>query len=236
MRLVVGCPVRQRSWIIRHWFDHVEAAALEVGVIPDYLFVGDPHEDPTLSVIASHCAYLGRQLVLSPTQEPNTTDTRTWDETRYRQMVILRNQLLGEVRRLEPDLFLSLDSDILLHHKTLVHLFESIERFGAVGGATFMTARGENHPNCGWIRGSTGLQRKYMEHVGVVSVGVLMALKLMTPSAYCVDYELHPHGEDIGWSVGCGRAGVKLGWDNRSVSKHVMSPSHLQVVDVRAGW
>jgi hypothetical protein len=50
------------------------------------------------------------------------------------------------------------------------------------------------------------------------------ALKLLSPIAYAVDYELHPQGEDIGWSRACQLAGVKLGWDNRHVSSHIMSP------------
>lgn len=236
MKLVVGCPVRQRSWIITHWFDHVEAAAAAADVTPHYLFVGDPHEDPTIAVIANHCAYLGRAWGLGKTTEPGATDRREWDEGRFAHMVALRNQLLGAVRDFEPDYFLSLDSDILLHPEALTHLFESIERFGAVAGATFMTPQGTYCPNYGWLSGMTGLSRQEPTHVGVIPVGVIMALKLMSPAAYAVDYELHPQGEDIGWSAACARVGVKFGWDNRSVSKHVMSPESLQVVDVRAGW
>lgn len=236
MRLVVGCPVRQRSWVITHWLDHVEAAAAAVGVTPHYLFVGNPQEDQTFPVLANHCAYLQRTWAVSRTNEPDATDTRVWDEDRFAHMVVLRNQLLGAVRELKPDYFLSLDSDILLHPEALTHLFESIERFGAVAGATFMTPKGTQCPNYGWLSGMTGLSRREPTHVGVIPVGVIMALKLMTPAAYGVDYELHPQGEDIGWSAACARAGVKFGWDNRSVSKHVMSPESLQVVDDRAGW
>jgi len=232
VELVVGCPVRQRSWIMHSWFDHVEAAAVEVGVKPKYVFVGN-RDDPTAELIVDRWAYTDRFCDFVTVDEPSGPDERRWNQDRFRHMVELRNRLLAEVQWLQPTYFLSLDSDILLHPKVLVYLFESIEQFGAVGGAAYMSETGVHFPNCGRLVGMEGFNRQAMEHVGVIPVDVIMALKLMTPAAYGIDYELHPQGEDIGWSAACARAGVKLGWDNRAISRHVMSPRMLNEKDPR---
>lgn len=232
----MGCPVRRREWIIGEWFDHVEMASVELGWRPTYAFVGD-RNDPTMRIVADRCASQDRRVLFAHVDEDlERPDERNWNGDRFGRMVELRNLLLGLVRVENPDYFLSLDSDILLAPKALEEMVESCRSFAAVGGATYMTTGGDRHPSCGWIEGQRGFHRKPMEAVGVVRVGVIMAIKLMTPAAYAVDYEMHVQGEDIGWSRACALAGVRLGWDNRSISKHVMEPDHLSVVDTRIGW
>lgn len=220
---------------MQDWFDHIEMAASVTEVTPSYVFVGSP-SDPTFEVIEQHCVTNDRRYFLVPTDEPVRADVREWDEARFRHMVGIRNQLLQVVRGLEPEHFLSIDSDILLHPQALTWMLQARSRFDGVGSATFMTETGDEFPNCGWLSGMTGMQRRRIDYVGTIPVDIIMAIKLMSPAAYAVDYELHPQGEDIGWSAACGRAGVKLGWDNHAQSKHVMHMNHLDRVDVRVGW
>lgn len=218
------------------WFAHVEAACHQAGIVPGYVF-GMGEGDQSLDALDEHVT-LYRSMTVTGTGEPEgVTTERGWhDQARLRHMVTIRNLVLAEVRRQGPDLFLSLDSDILLHPQALVEMIESTTRFDAVGGATFMSARGEEFPNCGWMRGMQGFSRHRMEHAGVIPVGVIMAAKLMTPAAYNVDYTFSLQGEDIGWSVAAAAAGVRLGWDSRHVSKHVMSPAALAPIDARCGF
>jgi hypothetical protein len=234
--LIVGCPVRRREWIIDAWFDHVEMATAELGWRPTYAFVGD-RADPTLRIVADRCAAWDRQvLFLHVDEDVEAPDQRAWNVDRFARMVVLRNALLDMVRAETPRYFLSLDSDILLGSQTLAGLIQATAGYGAVGGGTWMTPTSEMIPSCGWLKGMSGLMRRRIEHKGVMTVDVIMAIKLMTPAAYAVDYEVHPQGEDVGWSAACRRAGVKLGWDNRWPSKHVMTPEGLEAVDVRLGW
>lgn len=235
--LVVGCPVRRREWIIEDWFAHVEAACQQAAVHPTYTFVAD-RDDPTAKQVADLAQVHGRACFFEWCKEDlSVADERTWGQPgRYDRMVKLRNQLLGLVRDLEPAHFLSLDSDILLHPQMLVSLAGAMSGFDAVGGATYMTPTGTQYPSCGWYRGMEGLVRHPMEAQGVVPVGVIMAIKLMGPAAYAVDYEFNHQGEDIGWSLACERAGLTLGWDNRQWSKHVMGPGALGQIDGRCGW
>jgi hypothetical protein len=67
-------------------------------------------------------------------------------------------------------------------------------------------------------------------------VDVIMAMKLMKPSAYWVDYRDHEQGEDVGWSIACQEQHLRLGWDGRVCSKHVMKPEQLDPIDARCGY
>jgi hypothetical protein len=193
-----------------------------------YAFVVDPDDEETLAVIQRRPADI--------IEWPNgrSADQRDWGPDRYEQMVELRNRLLGRVRQLAPSWFLSLDSDILLHPQTLTNLLESTERFDAVGGRTYMTPGDTTCPSWGTVTHSGGLRRSDAE--GVFPIQVIMAIKLMSPAAYDVDYEYHAHGEDLGWAAACRRRGLRLGVDARVANKHVMSPAMLERTDPRCGF
>ena len=159
-------------------------------------------------------------------------DVRDWNNDRYERMTFLRNQLLGTVREYNPDYFLSLDSDIFIAEDSLVTLFESIENFDAVGGKCYMSP-GTRAPSYAMMPHTTLLRPDSSE---VMEVEIIMAMKLMKPSAYKVDYVTHYHGEDIGWSLECKVAGLRLGWDGRITNKHCMDKSDVLVVDPRCGY
>lgn len=227
--LVIGCPVAHREWILDRWFDHVEAACDVAGVKPRYVFAVDL-DDASWPIIAERA---GNVTVL-PVPNAKGDDTRVWHERRYRYMVDLRNLILRAVRELEPDAFLSLDSDILIHPQHIESMIEGLSRFTAVGGKCYMTPGGTKSPSWGRIGRDGGLQR--IEAQGLFAVDVIMAIKLMSPAAYAIDYAIDLQGEDLGWSRHARRSGVHLGWDGRYCSKHVMRPDLLDPVDDRVGY
>ena len=149
-------------------------------------------------------------------------------------MVRLRNILLESVRTLEPDIFLSLDSDILLHPNTIMNLIESLDNYDAVGGRCYMYPMGTREPSYGaldrreFIRGE--------DFGGICQAGVLMGIKMMSPKAYNVDYRFSHFGEDIGWSHACRDLDLTLGWDGRTINKHLLNPEMLNIIDERVGF
>lgn len=237
MTLLIGAPIWHREWIIEEWLDYSVLAANFAGFDPEFLVVTDPR-DPTCPILESLCRRRNITLKQVFTEENRALeDKRSWTLDRIQHMVYLRNVLLKAVRRLQPDYFLSLDSDILLHHSTINNLINSQQerRWDAIGGKAFMTQRGTHAPSYAMMkRNSTGLLRS--DSTNVMPVDVIMAIKLMTPAAYNVNYEMQRHGEDIGWSLACKAAGLKLGWDGRQANKHVMSVEALQEVDDRVGF
>lgn len=230
VELLVGCPVSHREWVLPSWFDHVEASCLEAKLAPRYVFVGD-EADPSFSVVRQRAP----EATVVAVTDPRPHDRRHWDGPRYHRMVELRNGLLGAVRRIRPGWFLSLDSDILLHPRTIASLCAALaEGYDAVGARCYMTRWGLSAPSCGQLSRLGTLQRP--DCGGLIGVDVIMAAKLMSPTAYGVDYRFDLQGEDIGWSKACLAAGLRLGWDGRTISKHILDPTMLGHVDSRVGY
>lgn len=222
MTLLIGCPVRRRAWILPMWFTNIEIACREAG-ISDYgfVFVADQADTETITCLAT---LYGNALQLLRfhmvyVDEPPRDDVREWSLLRYEHMTWLRNQLLAKVRDVGPDLFWSVDSDVLVHPQSLRGALEQLELFDAVGSKCYLS-KGKAAPNYG-VWGSEGRMFR-RDQSYVLRADVLMAVKLMTPPAYNVDYEVHHRGEDIGWSKACRRAGLRFGWDGRFSSIHVM--------------
>jgi hypothetical protein len=177
-----------------------------------------------------------REVVLVPAQEPSRPDIRVWNEDRYHHMVYLRNLLLDSVRTIGPDLFWSVDSDMLVHPEALMYAIDALRRFDAVASRAYLSEGQDTRcPNWATYTRMGGLSRQDMDG-GSFAVGVIMAIKLMTPPAYKVDYSWNHQGEDIGWSLAAKRLGLTLGWDSRTTSKHVFHPWELDKVDIRCGY
>lgn len=229
--LVVGCPVAHRAWILDAWFDHIEETCEQAKVKPFYVFVVDRGDD-CLEVIERRALGYAINFI----DRDKGTDQRTWNPRRYGHMVKIRNELLRLVRGLEAERFLSIDSDILAHPNLVETLLRDLDdgTYAAVGGKCYMTEAGVRFPSWGRI-GPTGQLQRY-DASGQFPVDVIMAIKLMAPAAYQVDYEFDTQGEDIGWSKACHRAGLRLAWNGRIASKHILAPHMLGRADARVGY
>lgn len=227
-KVLIGCPVRKRAWILAEWHRYARESAEKAGVETEFLVLIPSYDEETLKV----CKELEIEHIRI-TEEEDFDGDRLWNRDRYFHMVALRNNLLQEVRKIEPDFFLSLDSDILLHPDCLGNMLESTARFDAVGGRAYMTDIGKWCVSWANVTGGGGLIRD--DYDDVRAVGAIMAIKLMSRKAYNIDYAEHIMGEDIGWSLNC-RGSVKIGVDGRVVNKHVMKPEQLHEIDKRCGY
>lgn len=235
--VLVGCPITRREWIADRWLHAAADSVRAGGATPSFLAVIDP-SDPTVRVLERSAEEAGVLLEIVEIDEPRDTLKRDWHPERYDRMAELRNLLLAAVRAREPDLFWSLDSDILV----TVDAYTVAERIlqddpEAVASSTccFLTP-GERAPNYANLVSGTGqLYRKYNPGL-TVHVDVIMAMKLMAPAAYHVDYAGHRSGEDIGWSLNVRAAGGRLRWASEPISKHVMEPRLIDQVDKRCGY
>lgn len=234
--LVVGCPVRDRSWILPRWFEHLDIALRHAGIPHGSVtlaFVGDYTDDESFRVIDRACAEFGYALAVADRPGEAQPYEREWCFERYRHMATLRNSLLELVRQISPPLFWSLDSDILVAEDTLTSALDAVASYDAVGSRCYLSETGRiaNYAN---LTSQSRLLREDHDHL--VPVQVLMAAKLMHPKAYAVDYVAHRQGEDIGWSLKAKAAGCSLGWDGRTISKHVWGPKFLDKIDDRVGF
>jgi hypothetical protein len=232
MKIVVGCPTRNRTWILEKWRDHVELATPGNWDL-EYLFVVGDNDRETIEMLSS---WKRANIIYVEEQDPGMK--RTWNSSRYDHMVFLRNTLLDSVRHINPDLFLSLDSDILLGQNTLREMYETAVEyeFDAVGGLTWLDPI---DPKCTNIASWVGSDMKGFKRVisrGHHKVDIIMAIKLMLPSAYNVEYAYHRMGEDLGWSKNMFLNQKRIGMDGRTPSKHIMKPEYLNMIDKRLSW
>lgn len=241
MDLLIGCPLYKRNWILPEWFNAVELACEHIGLEPSYVFVLDMRDEESYACVTAHADMRDRECLVVHAEDDLKRDPlyRGWYKLeRLAHMTYLRNTLLTAVRDQAPRHFLSLDSDILLHPDAIRSMYDALAeptwKFDAVGGKCYM-GKGTACPSYAFLDQS-GKIRRDVDITYLTKVDAIMAMKLMSPVAYNVDYRLHKNGEDIGWSLACREAGVRLGWDGRLVSKHVMRPQDLVIYDKRCGY
>lgn len=232
--LVVGGPVN-RTWCAEKWFEHVTIACKHADLTPEYVFVVPAHDEEVRSELLSISSAYGRPATIIPVKEPQRADQRVWHLGRYAHMAMLRNRVMEEVREIAPRWFLSLDSDLLIAPDSISCALNEINRFDAVGFRTFMAPHGKDFPSYGMLKGDALFHRVDMED-GCIKVDAIMAAILMSPEAYAIGYESHPSGEDIWWSKACTSAGLRLGWNTKSLAKHCMEPEALDRIDLRVGF
>lgn len=233
--MLVGCPVTKREWILPVWFEHVETAL--AGYDFEYVFALDFGDESSLALIDAHAGMADRpySIAYSP-QTGGCAGLRNWHNPhRLEYMVILRNGLLKEVRRHQPDYFLSLDSDILITRESFEKVYDAVAsgQYDACAGKAYLSKGDRVVTGASYSR-QNGMRRSKAEYLAPVDV--IMAYKLMNPKAYSVDYKYANLGEDIGWSLSCKADGLKLGYEGTTPVKHVMDPSDLDKVDKRVGY
>lgn len=233
--MAIGCPMSHRGWIIAHWLAAIrrqETLADEVTIVA----VGDL-TDPMFAVLQSDLLDTEYTFERIHVDENRKGDHREWSLDRYQHMAKLRNCLLDQVRRIAPDYFVSVDSDILLHPHALTSALDALSTTGAdaMGLACYLEPSGTRTTNAATFTFENLFQRIPVTG-GVVRAEILMAAKVLTPNAYAHNYQTDIHGEDVGLARTWRDAGVKAFWDSRVVNKHVMSEAALSRVDQRVGY
>lgn len=240
MKFLVGCPLvgnpsADRNWALVKWYSHLVASCDKAGLEPTCIFTihPDDHETRELLKTFSHTKVVSSSFV-------GGCGDHKWNQTRYHQMVQLRNELLNEVRLESPDLFFSLDSDVLIHPDAIGSLLDALDQkpsAWAVGAKCFVSKHGVQHPNMGvWVGQRPETMYRRYNYNYLVKVDILICCYLMRPSAYNIDYIYNSRGEDIGWSIEVARQGGELFWDGRVANKHVMDRRNIDTVDSRVGY
>lgn len=232
--IIIGCPTANRTWILPLWKEYVDAA-IPVDWNAKFIFTVPEWDTDTTELIST---WENAQII--PSVEPERPDYRDWaNRDAYNRMVELRNSILRYVRGHHPDIYLSLDSDILIQKDVISNMIDTMTTFkaNAVGGMTYLDPVDDLCTNvAAWADPLTKKGFRRLTFQGTYPVDVIMAIQMMDNLAYNVDYEYHDMGEDFGWCVGLNRAGASIYFDGREKSKHVMSPEWLEIVDSRVGY
>lgn len=230
MKLAVGCPIYERAWILPTWLEHLKPWQDVVDL--ELVFVVTPGEDATEDIISAiDWAPVHTFEVLEGTHSKK----RNWgDKARLETLVSLREALRREVAVHEPDIFFSLDSDILAS-PNLAYLIRDLEEYDAVAPLAYLSPTGDVITNAFYY--DKHVPRRVKVYDALQPAAILCAAVLMPPEVFAtVAYEYDPLGEDIGWSRNAVDAGFSLGIDTEVKFKHIMSKENLHVTDKRIGW
>ena len=239
MNLLVGCPVYERGWVLPRWFDHLAEWTQHVHVM--FVFAYTPGSDDTMDIIEQKTREVDALWTYETVTEGNHSTQRNWgDRGRIETLAGLRNRLLGQARDIEPDYYLSLDSDILVPPwETFSLLFEGLKQFDAVAPLVYL---GGGEISNVFYQRQRDIRRRVQKkqfYDTPQPVEIICAAKLMAPNLFNdqrVQYGYHGAGEDIYWSQQATSYGHKLGFDTRVKTKHIMQPEQLDKEDPRVGW
>lgn len=235
MKLLIGCPVYKREWILPLWFEKIEAQTLPLSEI-GFVFELGTDDDATHDVLWGwHSQHpevevfdgLIREDLKHKTHADNH---RTWVRDDYLRMAEMRNSLLDRVVCYDPDAYFSLDSDLILDDpKSLEILLELLQRdeIDAVSPLSYMFPMGRDFPSVmSWIDepGGRAVRNNNAYLWGAAfQADVIMAAVMMSKPVYQnVRYKWHSQGEDLGWSDEARRGGYKLWCASNVYVEHIM--------------
>lgn len=229
--IIVGCPVYERAWVLNAWFDHLDVAC--EGYDIEFVFAYTPGTDDTGEILIERGSQIGPTQVMIVTEGDHSTKRNWANQSRLETMAMLRNVLLDRVIELQPDCYLSLDSDILVPPDIFPRLIAGLNSYDAVAPLVFLGSG--QISNAFYYQGH--VRRRVQIYNALQVCDVICAAKLMSPEVYNnVRYGYHPQGEDIAFSDSAKAVGYGLGIDTSLRCKHIMRPDQLEKPDARVGW
>jgi hypothetical protein len=238
-RLIIGCPVYKRDWILDYWFERIENQTFpleDIGFVFELGYFDDETHDKLFDWHARHpeVQVFDASVDDDVLHHHHPEGHRSWSHDKYRMMVKFRNSLLQKVRCHSPEKYFSLDSDILLENKNTIQiLFDLCDRedIDAVCPLMYMTPRDQDYPSVMTWTGEGFRARRVPEKYRIGSLfqaDIIMAAKMMSKPVYDnVGYDFHSQGEDLGWSLQCKQLNYKLWCSSDIYAPHIMSRQML---------
>jgi hypothetical protein len=227
--LVIGCPIKDRAWVLPEWFAALEAQDVEHKIIVLYT----PSDDDTIQILNDHGAITFPDTIAfdgytPPGRPVHEIDGHVWGNLeRYTYMATLRNELMALAYSMEADYFFSLDSDIILPPDGLQRLLSFAQTHpGVIAPAVNMVPKGTVWNTMSWDATLRGSAMRYAEDFGSGKAGrrdVVMAAMLLDRGAMeACAWAAHPQGEDVGFSLNAFNSQVPLWWVPEVRCRHRM--------------
>lgn len=239
MKILISAPVYKREWILPDWFAALEQQSIPLEWLGFSFLVSPTDDEETLSFLLDwhmkHPECWAFNIEFNDKDEHTAhheSGSRRWNKIRYQSMVNFRNQLLDYARSVKPDKYFSLDTDILLDDEdTIRHLIWLTDtQCDAAAPLMFMTPNNIMAPSTmTWGKESNRAFRGDYPLGTDFETDVIMAAKMMNPDVYeNTYYQLHPQGEDLGWSLVCREKDYKLFCASSVYAPHIMSKDMLE--------
>ena len=202
-KVLVGCPIFERAWILPKWLDALAAETANVDL--HVFFCMTQGKDKTGEIILQETTR-GRFPVSTIPFEGGIEDhSRNWtDEERVKTIAAKRNKLLEAVASVPHDYFLMLDSDVIVSPGGVASLIDTIKFDGFdavcprvwVWNAFYVAGRYE--------KGRVALlprRERGVHAVDVVTSSACMMVSRLSQDP-AVRYGAAVRGRDFGWAPG----------------------------------
>lgn len=220
MKLIIGCPVKERAWILPNWFDAIE----EQGTVQEIVCVYSPSADETESMLKRENVTILYDLRSG--RDVKEIDFHQWGNLeRYEYMASLRNMLIDYALDNDADYFFSLDSDILLPPGALKYMLNHLAgHTGVVAPAVNMLMQQDTAWNTmSWVdQYHPNLAHRPVKHPKGGQVDVIMAAMLLDRKGLEARWTSHLQGEDVGFSVDAHYKKIPLWWLKDVHCQHIM--------------
>lgn len=123
-RILIAAPVRERPETLKEYADSLFNLNRE-GIRAEFLFIDDNTDNESARLLRKLAELLPCTLLDGIRQPACGTDYKhKWDNGTISRVSEYRNRILGFARDRDYDNLFFVDSDLLLHPKTLIHLLE----------------------------------------------------------------------------------------------------------------
>lgn len=225
-RVMIGCPVRDRAWILPRYLRCLLNLAYPQTQL-EYAFIINNCLDNTPDVLEDFA-----QKQTSPVRlvydNSQTRSGCTRGYYSFSRLAELRNQLLAQLLDSECDYLFSLDSDILVSPSTLSSLLENqcdivsaLVYNGLINGRQPVYNILERIGADQFVH-ITNFCRNALLRVDCTGAAYLIRRKVI--AGHGVRYSSRYGAEDIGFCMDAHRKGLKIFCDTRLECCHVMHP------------
>ena len=231
MRVLICAPVRQTEEIFQLYLDGLNNLEIPSGVEVEKFFV--LHNSQHLSKYLDESEY---KIVNDNTQYNFNQESHKWKTQNLLALITIKNQLIQYALLNNFDYYFLVDSDLILHPKTLVSLLNADKDIVAEVFWTRWKTEFEPEPNAWDLDHYTIYDNsiKKWKNPGVYRVGMTGACKLVKRNVlesgvnYDPIYNLSFWGEDRHFCIRAVCVGFDIWLDTHFPCKHIYRGKDLQ--------
>lgn len=231
IKVLIGAPLKQEPKIFREYQNALDALIIPVGVTVDRFFVVNDCDEVIPEIRdAEHI------VINTGDRYEKATNDHIWTHDNLEKMPRLRNALIRRVQSGGYDYLFSVDTDLVLHPKTLTTLLEADKD---IVSEIFWT----NHWCNAWMYDQSEGMLDEWRTPGLYQCGMTGACTLMKRKVFDagVDYSPIPNiykalwGEDRFFCVRAACHGFEMWVDSHYPAEHLFTEQHYQEFIRRRG-
>lgn len=262
LKILIGSSIRQEPNVLKHFLDSLDN--LEKGnILVDYSFIDDNDDKLSQNLLEDFKSKVSDRVTI---QKGNTKesyicneDTHHWNEGLIWKVAEYKNKIIEYCKKNNYDYLFLIDSDIILHPKTLKHLISTNKDIISEVFWTKWRPDSSLLPQV-WLYDQYSMIEKYREESltdeeagkriinfieklkkpGIYEVGGLGACTLISKNAldkgvnYSEIYNLSFWGEDRHFSIRAAALGLRLFVDTNYPAYHIYRKSDIDgVIDYK---